>query len=235
MEIVITHLTRMAKGFCCAAGIELATGNSVRILQRPYAGTDSRLSTSYLWLTGGPFKVGNVVELGKTIPCPNPPETEDHWFNPANARLVSVNTPIQFWALLISKSKSSLTEIFGISPTRRRVSLYISAGHGTTSLGFYPLRSSGKLTVTAGLDEHKIRLQCFIEKEWTNLSVTDIRLYNDDCITPNEEKVKFVAERLAKEAKMGRVILGLGLTRPFAEHEGGEAVHWVQVNGIHIR
>lgn len=77
-------------------------------------------------------------------------------------------------------------------------------------------------------------MQCFIENEWMNLSVTDIRLYHVDSFTPNEEKVNFVAERLAKEAKMGRVILGLGLTRPFAEHEGGEPVHWVQVNGIHF-
>lgn len=153
MEVVITHLTRMAKGFCCAAGIELITGNSVRMLQRPYTGTDSRLTTSYLWLSGGPFKIGNVVELGRTIPCPNPPESEDHWFNPANARLVSVHSPIQFWSLLLSKSKSSLTEIFGISPKRRRVSLFIGTGQGTKSLGFYPLQSSGKLAVTAGLGE----------------------------------------------------------------------------------
>ncbi len=235
MEIVITHLTRMAKGFCCAAGIEPSSGNSIRAVQRPYAGTDSRLTTSYLWLSGGPFKVGNVVDLGKTIPCPNPPETEDHWFNPANARVVSVYSPIQLWSLLLAKSKPSLAEIFGIDPTRRRVSLYFPAGQGTASLGFYQLRTAGKLNVTTGLDEQKIRLQCFIEKEWTNLSVTDIRLYNDDCVTPDPEKVKFVAERMVKEAKLGRVILGLGLTRPFAEHEGGEAVHWVQVNGIHLR
>jgi len=85
------------------------------------------------------------------------------------------------------------------------------------------------------LDEQKIRIQFFIDEEWTNLSVTDIRLFRDDFVTPDEEKVKHVAKRITQEAKYGRVVLGLGLTRPFAEFVGGEAVHWVQVNGIHLR
>lgn len=235
MEIVVTFLTRMARGFCCAAGIDRQTGNFVRAVQRPYSGTDPRLSTNYLWVNGGPFQVGNVVDLGRTLAHPNPPESEDHYFNPANARKVSSLTPFEFWSLIISKNKTTMADIFGSEPLRRRVSLYIPAYKGTASLGFYQINKAGKLSITKGLDEQKIRLQFFIDNEWTNLSVTDVRMYRDDFITPNEEKIKHIAERITKEAKYGRVVLGLGLTRPFAETKGGEEVHWLQVNGIHLR
>jgi len=235
MEIVVTHLTRMAKGFCCAAGIELATGKLIRALQRPYSGMDSRLTTAYLWSQGGPFKIGNVVDLGITTPFPNPPESEDHFFNPANAKVVSAYSPIQLWSLLRTQAKNSLVEIFGINPSRRRVSLFIPKSAGTHSLGFLSMHKRGKLSISKGLNESKIRFECFIDEKWTNLSVTCVNLYEDDFVTPDEAKVTAMAEAIDKYARSGRVIIGLGLTRPFAEYEGGDAVHWVQITGIHIR
>jgi hypothetical protein len=35
--------------------------------------------------------------------------------------------------------------------------------------------------------------------------------------------------------KSNGVIFGVGLTRPFAEREDAPAVHWLQVNNIHLR
>ena len=63
-----------------------------------------------------------------------------------------------------------------------------------------------------------------------DLSVTDLRLHNDD-YSPKEELAEKIASRLENFAG---IILGVGLTRPFAKNKEAKAVHWLQVTNIHL-
>ncbi len=62
MQILVTHVTRMAHGFCCVAGLSEREHRHVR----PVAG--QRLHTGLL-APPGPFDMGAVVELGRTHPA----------------------------------------------------------------------------------------------------------------------------------------------------------------------
>jgi hypothetical protein len=64
-----------------------------------------------------------------------------------------------------------------------------------------------------------------------DLSVTDLRLYVDDGGRPDTARVADVARRLDRGV---RVLLGVGLTRPFASRPNDAPVHWLQVNNIHL-
>ena len=63
------------------------------------------------------------------------------------------------------------------------------------------------------------------------LSVTDIRLYGEDHVTPVAERVQTVQARVARGVD---VILAVGLTRPFSSNPSLPPVHWLQVNAIHL-
>ena len=79
MKIVITHLTRMQKGFICVAGVDLATGQHVRPVLR------SQMRKELLARYGGPFDIGNIVELGWTKWIGTRPAMEDYLFHRTEA------------------------------------------------------------------------------------------------------------------------------------------------------
>ena len=65
-----------------------------------------------------------------------------------------------------------------------------------------------------------------------NLSVTDIRLYGADHITPDPAAVAVANERLASSAE---VLLGVGLTRAYVDWLSNQPpLHWLQVNNLHF-
>ena len=61
-----------------------------------------------------------------------------------------------------------------------------------------------------------------------DLSVTDLRLYGSDHVTPDALAVQRTSRRLASGES---AILALGLTRPYPP-EG--PIHWLQVNNVHF-
>ena len=62
-----------------------------------------------------------------------------------------------------------------------------------------------------------------------NLSVTDLRLYNDDLMTPDQDAVNEVSRAIRRGAG---VILSVGVGRP---HPPKTPRHWLQVNNIHLK
>ncbi len=223
MEIAINHLTRMQPGYICVAGIDTESGRHVRPV------IYGRLSAALLARYGGPFALGAVVALGSVHAAGSPPEVEDQRFEPKRARRLRTLEALAFWRLLRDAAQSSLASIFGpeLRPAGRAAAA-LPAGHGIASLGCLipampprlALDSAGKLRCT--LSDGALT---------ANVSVTDLRLYEDDYTSVRRDAVERVATRLAAGVP---AILSVGLTRPFQKPEGGEALHWLQVNNVHL-
>lgn len=228
MKIVVNHLTRMQQWYICVAGVDTQTYQHVR----PVLG-GTRLGTNLLTRNGGAFNMAVVVDLGKVSPHPQRPEIEDHIFNPSSLRKISTFSEKQFWRLLNRMAKRKLLDIFGSDLEMKGAkSCGVDVGKGEASLGclipdiqpeLYIRPKEGKAS--------QIRIEVSDGCLGLDLGVTDIRLYRDDHLTPNERVVKNVAERVKKE---GNAIIGVGLTRPFSSLPGFPPVHWLQVNNIHL-
>jgi len=231
MIIVVNHLTRMREGHICVAGVDLKTDQHVRPVLKW-----EQLTSQFLARNNGPFDLANVVDLGVTEPHPKKPHIEDRIFRPSQTRLLETLEAEDFWALLYSISKPSLQAIFG-SDLRRvgRASCGTDVGKGEASLGCLrpSRRPQLKYTTRGRQGKPRIRIHLTDDRFDVWVGVTDIRLYENDHITPDRAIVEQTAQRLQKS---GAVILGVGLTRPFSsstEHEN-EPLHWLQVNNIHL-
>ena len=100
---------------------------------------------------------------------------------------------------------------------------------GTRSLGVYRPMAGCELVVRAG-EQRSLRIR--LPAEGLDLSLTDARFYTNEFQEPAMERVEASRRALAEGQD---VLLGVGLTRPFATAEGETERHWLQVNALHIR
>lgn len=224
MQILVTHVTRMAHGFCCVAGLSEREHRHVR----PVAG--QRLHTGLL-APPGPFDMGAVVELGRTHPAgARPPEVEDALFAPERARRAGYVSPSRLWSILEETAAESLYDIFGPSlehHQNRRASVPLLAGEA--SLGTYLPIASCALAVRTTGDSASLRV--VLASEGLDLSLTDARYYEDEFRAPAMDRVCLATKAIDDGTP---VILGVGLTRPFAPADGQSERHWLQVNALHL-
>ena len=228
MKIAVTDITRMQLGYFCVAGVNIDTGQHVRPVQPM-----SRLRDTLCARRGGPFDMATVVDLGLTRPVPTPPEMEDHEFTPHHARTVQQIDATLYWEMLCHLAQSSLGELFG--PALRKAGrdrALVDQGGGTASLGVLAPRGRPKLVAEKrDAGGSTLRLHFNDGALWLNLSVTDLRLWADDHVTPRWDLVRSVTSRLERGVPC---LLSVGLTRPFASGDDATAVHWLQVNNIHL-
>lgn len=222
MQIVINHLTRMRQGYICVAGIDLTSGTHVRPVMR------EQLPISLLARKNGPFDMAAHVELGPVSHVGQPPEMEDRRCNFQRARRMSTLGAREFWQLLERIARPRLTEIFGSELEAIGSACIVKLGSGTASLGC--LVPTGKPSVYLN-ERRQIRMQLTDGVCTPNVSVTDLRLYRDDHVTPDESIIAHVQDRISKGVPM---LLSVGLTRPFSP-DGGELKHWLQVNNVHLQ
>jgi hypothetical protein len=229
VKIAVTDLTRMQPGCKCVAGVDVDSGAHVRSIV-----VGGRLGSELLTCHGGPFDLTTTVDLRITAPVPRPPQVEDHAFKPRNARSIGPIEPSIFWDMLDHLSEPKLATLFG--PDLK----YLRSGragvvqdHGSASLGcLKPVRppclsirrrERGYDQVRVTADDGVFRL---------DLSATDIRLFGDDHITPDPAAIERVRAQIARGV---RVLLSVGLTRPFAPSPDAPPIHWLQVNNIHLQ
>lgn len=208
----------------CTAGIDLDTGLCIRPV------LDRQLSIDLLSVHGGPFDIGRIVDLGPTRFVGKVPEVEDQLFDAAAARHVGDMPDHEFWTLLERSAQEKLGAIFGPDLERVGSSCAVPETYGLRSLGCY-WASSARLFLEDRPSGRKIRFAFHSGEYAFNVPVTDIRLYAADHVTPSEETVEEVA---AKIAPLPRVLVSVGLCRPFRKSTGEPARHWLQVNNIHL-
>jgi len=224
MEIAVNHLTRMSTGRICVAGIDLKTGRHVRPV------LENGLPTSLLERNGGPFDVGNVVELGQTAPCPQTPKVEDHWFSEANAQKLRLANADGYWGMLNAVSKDDLAHIFGnqlvITDTHKA---YLPQHCGAASLGCLIPIEPPEIFMDWGKARARVKTKFMGNAISLDLSPTDIRLYGANHSTPDLELIEDLNRRMVHE----KVVLGVGVG--YAAQFGHYPwAHWLQVNAIHL-
>jgi hypothetical protein len=218
----------MQKGFICVAGVDLAMEQHVRLMLQ------SQMRKDMLCRHGGPFDMGCLVDIGWTKYIGSPPETEDYLFHRSQTRRLGDMPAGEFWALLKKLAKPKLGEIFGRDLLPRGPRSYaVDSGQGMASLGCYvaPSRPHLYLHRPDPLSRGRVRIHFRSGRYEFELSVTDIRLYTDDHVTPDANVIQRVAERLQSGPE---VILSVGLTRAFRGTPDEPALHWLQVNNIHF-
>jgi len=228
MKIIVNNLTRMERGYICVAGVDAETAKQVRPI---LAG---RLNTSFLMRNGGPFDMACLVDLGPTTYAGHPPEVEDHNFDPRKVSRLELVPSDRFWKLLRQLAKFRLSEVFGPELSGRGASSCgVDIGFGSASLGcLIPSRVPSLYLRPRPDREPQIRMHLTDGYFDLDLSVTDIRLYGDDHVTPNENLVPQVDKRLKSDTG---VILSVGLTRPFSPSQDLPPIHWLQVNNLHLQ
>jgi hypothetical protein len=227
VRIVVNHLTRMSLGFICVAGLDVETSAHVRPV------TGDRLSKRLLTRHGGPFDVGEIVDLGRTYHVGRAPEVEDYRFEPRLARRIGHAAPADLWDRLLAVSATRLTDLFG--PELRQMgtrSCAVDAGKGSESLGcLVPTQQPALYRRARPGRPEQVRLEVSDSRFALDLSVTDVRLYGADHVTPDQARVEQMAGRLRDGIN---TVLAVGLTRASAGSPDYPPVHWLQVNSIRL-
>jgi len=167
---------------------------------------------------------------------PARPETEDHRFDPRSASRIAYLAFADLWSLLTRVSKGTLQDIFGldlkVQSTWRGTGATVSPGQGTASLGVLRPGKPFVLQVEASYNGKGKELRTLVTDKCgnLNLSMTDLRFYQDENYAVNEDLVKAVQAELRREQE---VLLSVGLTRAFARR-GDTGRHWLQVNNIFL-
>jgi hypothetical protein len=222
MRVVINHLTRMDAPRICVAAIAPDAGQHIR----PIPTSGGPLTRDLLAENGGPFALGNLVELGETTPKHEPPELEDRLFLPESVQVVGRLSPHRYLQLMRQYTEPRLELIFGDDLVRHTRNYAVDKGCGTASLGILQLRRAPDLKIDSF---GKLRLTLREGSRSASLPVTDLRFVEPDHRTIKAEVVEGVRTRMRRGVQ---VLLMVGLARAFRRSDDDDERHWLQVNGI---
>jgi hypothetical protein len=101
---------------------------------------------------------------------------------------------------------------------------------GLRSLGCY-WANSGRLFIDDLRERRRIRYAWQAGDHSFNVPVTDIRLYAVDHVTPCATTVHRLADQIATQP---RVLVSVGLSRPYRKTADEPPQHWLQINNFHL-
>lgn len=214
--IVIDHLARLDDGSVAVAGID---GDHEHVAPRREAGWDTTATSR----GGGPFGVGQLVDVGFSRRVGVAPLVEEREVEQANLRPLGRVSDGDFWTLLETLGQDSLPAIYGDDLTRQSTgAACVAEGRGRASLGVLRCPGPAELfrrgsQLRMGIDD--LRLGSL------DLAVFDFRLRDDQGV-PIDPLWKVIRQRVSAGEP---VILSVGLSRPF------NGAHWLRVDNIHFR
>ena len=211
----------MTRPRICVAGVDLGTQRHVR----PITGKAHTMTRDMLVENGGPFQIGAVVELGSVRPNPSPPEVEDHWFWPDQAKRVARLSADEYLELMDEIASDDLDAVLGSALQRHGWKYAVDAGTGAASLGV--LRASAMRVEVNDFGSLQVRLDDVESRAY--IPITDLRYYQEDQATVREDAVEDTNRRLRRGV---HAFLMLGLARAWTKPGDDNERHWLQVNGI---
>ncbi len=223
MRVVICHLSRMAEGYICAAGIAPETGEHIRPCLY-----HSRLTRQMLHGSGGIFDLGMETDIQPAFNFATPPEMEDRLFSPERSSALGMMNEEAFGSLLQTAAKPTLQELFGPDLYTIKQSAAVNAQCGSTSLGILRPQAAPQLILNAS---QRPRMVLQHNEETLNLSITDLRLVEPDLYTLRMDVVQQVQQNLEANAP---ILLAVGLTRLWRKTEDDVPKHWLQINTLHF-
>ncbi|MGD9935735.1 MAG: hypothetical protein AB7T37_18720 [Dehalococcoidia bacterium] len=223
MELLITDITRMQKGYICIGGIDMPTRQRVRPVL-----ADGQIPITWTPAHGGIVDYRRVIDIGPGRFIGRAPETEDVLVTLQDLVLRRTMAVEEFLETLQSVSKLNARLSFG--PTLRRH----ENGHDYVTPHGLGLRSLAIQSLEAGRVELLVAGRS-IRAKWRDgmdLAVTDLRLFENDGATVRKRRVALLNELLQRESGF----VALGLTRPWRQRQSPDPVdyHWLQVNAIHV-
>lgn len=225
MRLVVSHLTRMTHGHICVAGIDLTSGEHIRPKRRTHLPLDLAGSR------GGPFALGAVLDLRRLRNVGRRPEMEDREFSQEHLTVKDPLPPAFFWRVLTRQAETSLLGIFGPELRRERRTWVLATERGFASLGCLAPAEIRRLWIT---EYGRVRITLVTDEGECTLPVTDLRLYDYTPETDYQVRADVVAWLAEQLRQPGHVLLSVGLSRPFAREHDEDALHWLQVNNIHL-
>lgn len=177
--------------------------------------------------------IANVVELQSVQACPLRPKLEDHTYQQATKLRLGKSSP--FYTLLTEVAANDLQAIFGPGLVMHNSGAYLAPGTGNASLGCLIPASPPTLFCTTYGAKTKLRIAVntyFGDGNAVTLdfSVTDIRMYLPDFTTPDASLVSGFNNRMRSE----NLVMGVGVGYPYQTNQTAQAVHWLQVNALHL-
>lgn len=221
MRIVVNHLTRMRPTRICVAGID-EKGRSVRPVL-----DGQQLGRSLLQNEGGPFSLGAVVDLGRPRPRPVAPEVEDVVFDPRSTAVAERLDDAAFLRVLGAVAATSLRAVFGPELVKKSgTAAAVPQSSGNASLGVLRIRGA-ELLLQTRYEKPDLRVH-FTDPDFGDLriKVTDLRLWEDDHVTPAAANIERIAGMLDD------CFLAVGLSRPFKVSSYEGIWHWLQINNV---
>ena len=212
----------------CAAGIDMDTEHHIRPIS-----AGGRLSTNLLTHHGGPLDMAVVLDIGTPRLYRKRPEIEDHFIDLSELKKIGTLRSGKFWKLLNRVAEPKLRDIFGQDLIHLgSSSCGVEVGKGSASLGCLIPASRPSLYIRKRSDRNdQVRMQFDDGDFFLDCGVTDIRLYGEDHVTPDDRMVRRIEKRLKSDEQ---VILSMGLTRALRSSPDFDPVHWLQVNNIHF-
>ena len=206
------------RGTFVLRGLDVEVEEQVQPVKR-----QGRLDADDLVESGCPFAIGEHVDLGRVVDVGSPPEVEDREFHTATS--LGQLSDGDFWQVLERTAANSLEEIFGSELVPDAPGRTIAPGVGRASLGHLRPESTPRLYIS---QDGRLRMMLSDAGDAMNLSVTDLRLYEDDLMTPDQDAVNEVSRAIRRGTG---VILAVGVGRPYPPDSPR---HWLQVNSIHL-
>jgi hypothetical protein len=168
-----------------------------------------------------------MIDLGVTSSVGTAPEIEDHQFSAGKLKFLRAAKAGEFWGMIQANSAIDLVTIFGPSLISHGGACAVDLNTGAASLGCMAMPVGSTLVVDPW---NKIRLSVNDGTFAPSLSVTDLRLYEEDQKTPRHDLIAALAGRLTDED----VLLSVGLARAWKKPNDTEQRHWLQVNNLHF-
>jgi hypothetical protein len=230
VRIIVNHLTRMAPGFICVAGIDSASNAHIR----PVLPGGKRLSTQTLVRNGRVFDIATEVDLGRVTNVGRAPELEDRIFDLSASQIVRDELPAdEFWTVLTGSAQTSLKAIFGNDLKNAGRSAALDENTGNASLGcLIPDRNPTLRLATYG-NTNKVEM-ILEDRDLGKLivAVTDLRFYRPPDFGIRAE----VLDRYQRELDANvPTVLSMGVARKYKKPNDEIYRHWLQVNNVHLQ
>ncbi len=223
ISVVLTDVTEMGGDNVCIAGIDLASGKTIRL--------SDRTPTRRLLAGHGGLRPGDVIDVKfEPMRRPEAPHVEDGRWEHLTLRKEGVFAFDDLHALLARQALRSVEEAFGEhAVTGRNGNHGWKRGRGARSLA--TLRATGVRAVVGG-EALRVEFTDGAGVTWKAAPFQDLSVKTHPAICESCQRQHL--RNVAAEFGAAEALIRIGLTREFAP-AGGPGGCWLQVTNILAR